>query len=308
MRYPRRVPAHIKADKSFRLLKDQTPEAWIVRDVSQDDYGIDCYIELVPDSGDMTGHLVSVQLKSTDAIRWRSSASSPNSLVSTFSGIRTTTTNYWMGLQIPVFLCVADLAEGSVYWVNAKSQIRSNYAKATSQRSISFVLHKSATLGSSGEEDEFLLSYFRERAYDLFHALVTDLVTHAPEYYELIQDHGWQDPFLESAASDTVMAVHLYNTLCFAAAHLDIEWSQLPLKERFEHDTKTWGEASSGLIHERTLGELLHCLHPTLHEVLVRAAEAITVLEGDYWKSTDWLLRTMCASMTSKPSLLIRRV
>jgi hypothetical protein len=308
MRYPRRVPAHIKADKSFRLLKDQTPETWIVRDVSQDDYGIDCYIELVPDSGDMTGHLVSVQLKSSDAIRWRASAGSANSLVSTFSGIRTTTTNYWMGMQIPVFLCVADLAENSVYWVNAKSQIRSNYTKATSQESISFLLHKSATLGSNGEEDEFLLSYFRERAYDSFHAQVADLIVHAAEYYELIGDHGWQDPFLESEIADTVMATRLYNTLYSAAAHLGIEWNQVPLSERFEQDAETWGQACSGLIHEATLGKLLHCLQPTLTEVLKRTVETITVLEGDYWRSSDPLLWSICAcTSTDSFQVLISR-
>ena len=63
MKYPKRPESHVIEADSWRLLQKLAPKNWIVREVSERDYGIDAYIELVSKDGSNTGKLMSVQLK-----------------------------------------------------------------------------------------------------------------------------------------------------------------------------------------------------------------------------------------------------
>ena len=68
MKLPRRPKSHIAETDSWRLLQEVAPREWIVREVSERDYGIDCYIELASKNGNITGKLISVQLKAVNRI------------------------------------------------------------------------------------------------------------------------------------------------------------------------------------------------------------------------------------------------
>ncbi|WP_165835406.1 hypothetical protein [Chryseobacterium viscerum] len=47
MKLPKRVPQHISETASFKLFSSNIPDNWIIRDITERDYGIDCYLELV---------------------------------------------------------------------------------------------------------------------------------------------------------------------------------------------------------------------------------------------------------------------
>ena len=125
MKLPKRPETHVTEAESWRLLQSTAPKEWIVREVTERDYGIDAYIELASKDGHITGQLMSVQLKGVKGLGWKDSkgirsARSPQ--------IKTTTANYWLLLPVPVFLFVADLEKGDVYYAlcrrTAKSTIR----------------------------------------------------------------------------------------------------------------------------------------------------------------------------------------
>ena len=67
---PMRPPQHISESDSFKLFNEKMPRNWIVRQVTERDYGIDCYVEIVKDNGALTGYLVLCQLKSRKSIPW----------------------------------------------------------------------------------------------------------------------------------------------------------------------------------------------------------------------------------------------
>ena len=46
MKYPNRVPTHIAETRSWKILYEQVPDEWIIRQVTERDYGIDCFVEL----------------------------------------------------------------------------------------------------------------------------------------------------------------------------------------------------------------------------------------------------------------------
>lgn len=71
MKRPKRPDTHVTEAESWRLLQAIAPEEWIVREVSERDYGIDTYIELASKDGHITGDLMSVQLKGVSEINWK---------------------------------------------------------------------------------------------------------------------------------------------------------------------------------------------------------------------------------------------
>ena len=58
MQLPNRPIQHIVESVSFRIFSASVPDVWLVREVTERDYGIDCYLELVAPTGDLTGDLV----------------------------------------------------------------------------------------------------------------------------------------------------------------------------------------------------------------------------------------------------------
>jgi hypothetical protein len=138
LRFPERTDTHVTEAESWRLLQNLAPKEWIVREVSERDYGIDAYIELVSKGGQITGELMSAQLKGVQEIDWK--PSDGGFRVARSPSVKTTTAAYWLGLPVPVFLLVADLSAGNIYFVAVKEGIRRRFEKLESQDTISFKL------------------------------------------------------------------------------------------------------------------------------------------------------------------------
>lgn len=118
MELPKRVDQHITESSSFKIFNSVIPNSWIVREVSERDYGIDCYIELVNSNNQVTGELISIQLKGIQSIIWTKEN------YHTLSGIKLTTTNYWRVFPIPVYICLVDLNSKEVFFNSVKESIR----------------------------------------------------------------------------------------------------------------------------------------------------------------------------------------
>lgn len=70
-KYPKRVDAHTKETEAMAILKSQLPSKWMIRETTERDYGIDCYIELVTEEGDVIGDILAGQLKGTAKLLWK---------------------------------------------------------------------------------------------------------------------------------------------------------------------------------------------------------------------------------------------
>lgn len=67
---PIRDTKHVTETSSYKIFSRNIPDHWIIREVSERDYGIDCYIELVNGKNQVTGELISIQLKGKQKIKW----------------------------------------------------------------------------------------------------------------------------------------------------------------------------------------------------------------------------------------------
>ncbi len=155
MKYPKRDNTHIIESESFAALSSILPKEWIIRELTERDYGVDVYIEIVGKDGKVSGDLTALQIKGTKNMKFRKKGTY------TFSGIKRTTLNYWLGLPVPVFLIVFCQKSKNIYWTSVENNHREGRFKGKST-TVSLKFLDEADFSKKGLV-LFMLTYFREK-------------------------------------------------------------------------------------------------------------------------------------------------
>jgi hypothetical protein len=133
MEYPKRAKQHISESASFNLFNLVIPNNWIARELTEKDYGIDCYLEIINDQDEITGELTLIQLKSVlYGIPWTKND------YYTLTKIKVSTTNYWKNLAVPVFVFLTDIENKKVYFKSVDKEIRINYQNYLQQQKFNY--------------------------------------------------------------------------------------------------------------------------------------------------------------------------
>jgi hypothetical protein len=141
--FPKRVKQHISETKSAQLLRGNLPRDWIVRELSERDYGLDVLIEIT-DKGRVTGNMVAGQLKATESFQFPKRKEQKN-----FRGIRLSTYNYLLNLPTPSFIFVCSLGDERIYWRSLREVDRESSTEIAGAPNI--VMHRGYDLSDSGK-------------------------------------------------------------------------------------------------------------------------------------------------------------
>lgn len=297
MEFPKRAATHIAESASWKILQNALPAEWIIREVTERDYGVDCYVEIVGQNKQVTGNLCSIQLKSSKSIEW-SAKTTKWGRKATFSGIKKETVNYWMNLPVPVFLMWAETSTGSIYFASVENQVRSRYEEYLDekQRTFGFNFYSTFAMGSSEGEFLFFVQYLKERSFDQFSNYLTGLLMHSSEYYDFIVENQNLDCFLEVEEDRQLLMGHIYRTCKFLSQFIGIEWNVIGLAEAYRLDRDTWEEPCC-MMHEQTLTRILRELEPVFIDILEGARQLAVSHQKDYWKRANWLLYAWCLNL-----------
>ncbi|WP_017259930.1 DUF4365 domain-containing protein [Pedobacter arcticus] len=153
MKFPKRVPQHISESASFKLLSYNIPGKWIIREITEKDYGIDCYIEIVGEENELTGALAMIQLKSRNLIKWSDDDKF------NLTGIKVSTSNYWWRFPVPVFIFLADMTNHSIYFLSVKDHIRRNFSEYCTQKKFSYKMEKKYSIQRNKHTGRFYFEY-----------------------------------------------------------------------------------------------------------------------------------------------------
>jgi hypothetical protein len=244
-------------------------------------------------NNEFQGDLISIQLKSTEKIDWLKSENNCDNKIGYFSGIQTSTINYWMGIQIPVFLCVVELSSRRVYCVNVKHQVRQKYDKFLQQDTVSFHINSVFDLRSKDGIALLYLIYLRERRYDDFAHYLQSLVIHWKQYLEFVDSNMGRDFFLDVEDDRKILMTHLYETCQFITEQLGHQCSQTSLHERFKRDSEIF-KTRDGDLHEGTLTEILYELRPLFVKTLQEVISLVIEKEESYWLNNHYVLFHYC--------------
>lgn len=288
MKYPQRPSTHIKETDSWKILQNSVPSEWLLRGVTERDYGVDCYLEMVGRDGSVRGDLISVQLKGAESLDWKQN-NKQNRQDATFSGVKIETINYWMNLAVPVFLCVAETTTKKLYFAPIKNQVRTQYKKYTRQKSLSFFLSTKHNLDDDQGLLNFIICYIQEKNFKDLIELSRLLLIHLPQYYEFIIGNQELDPFLGVEPDDELMFTHIYMTLHKLCNVLAIDWDIKWLSDIYDEDNKTWKDSYYNL-HNLTFTQIMPQLNKTLAVVLESIKKIITEFQKEFWETEEYVI------------------
>ena len=284
--YPKRSIQHIHDTKARGLFFNSMPSEWICRELLERDYGIDFLLELVGDSGHLTGHIVAVQLKGTTSIKWRGKGITSHSL---YSGIKTSTISYWMSVQVPVFLCVAEFSTGKVFFASVKRQVRQNYSRYLNSRTFGFRLIHMLELSSGLGPNLLAQEYYRERSHHNFIAGATDIVIHAHFYNDFINGMKTVRDREPVSISDQITLGCLYGNIQIIRKYTGSNIEMRPLEHFFQLDKKNH-PVSKNVLHGSTIKKVIKFLEPEYRKTMQINNSIITKQESNYWKHEDPVL------------------
>src|SRR5450830_739259 len=280
MDLPKRADTHITDSAAWRILQSSVPDEWILRETTGRDYGIDAYLELVNAKNEVTGDLIAIQLKGKNSIEWKDEGEVKTSL---FSGIKTSTVNYWVNLPMPAFLFVADVKENQVYFCEVKAQVRKRYDEFLKQETFSFKLRKPLDLVTPVGQVMLIALHNREKFRQKFEHELVELITHAESYCDFIYANMGRDPFMEVDDDRRLKLVRLTSCCELLAAYFGVKWTVMSLSAAYAEDRRTWDHNYAEVMHEYTLSKMLAQVVPICAELLERAIEVVCKSEATYW-------------------------
>ena len=281
MKMPKRSIQHVSETASFKIFSKQIPNHWIIREVTERDYGIDCYVELVDKNDNLTGHLLLFQLKSQAKVNW--SKKDPDHY--NFPAIDIGTVNYWFHFAVPVFVCLIDLAEERTFFLPVKTFVRSNYAKYAAQEDLSFRFSKVLELGSDEGVSKLLYLYFRDLRLLEFENTVITFITHFPQYKEFVIENFCRDCFLGVEGNRILYLKHMYNNLAFLSQYMGMPWEIDPIADYERRSQERFG--NDYRLYEQQMSEIVTLLDKKLLPLFLALKKIICEDEIGYWFGTE---------------------
>ena len=294
MELPTRDAKHVTEASSYKIFSRNIPNHWIIREVSERDYGIDCYIELVNNQNQVTGELISVQLKGKQKIKWTKND------YFTFSGINISTTNYWMKFPTPVFICLVDLETEEVFYSSVKESVRKNFYSYIKQDTFSYKIYKKDKLEVSTLEN-FIFSYFSDKHWKNLDININTFLSNYARYTDFIKENAGRDCFMGVDIDRVLYLKVFYENIRFLCLHFQIEWKLKSISDYFSESQKSFGDAY--YIHEYYIDEIVTKLGELLPPVSLKIKDHITNIESEYWYIMDLQLYNLVINIDDDGSV-----
>lgn len=291
MKFPQRIEQHISETKSFKIFSSKIPDNWLVREITERDYGVDCYIELVNNKNELTGKLISIQLKARQEINWN--VTEPTKW--TLSGIDISSTNYWYHFSVPVFICVVDLESNEVFFQSVKQYIKINFLEYSKQKTFSYKIDRTNKLDGEEGLKKLLKQYFKERDREVFESNIITFFANIGQYNEFYEANIGRDQFMGIEKSRLLFARHFYNNIYFLSKYLEINWDLLSFYEYEKISQSRYGDNYD--LYEEQLDEIVTKLKDKIIPITLNLKELITDTERQYWLNTDIKLFNFVANV-----------
>lgn len=121
-RLPTRDKNHSSESFSYKIFSQNIPNNWIIRDITERDYGVDVLVEYVTDKNEVTGKFAAIQLKSVQEILFKTKKEFR------YYAIKPSTTDYWLNTNIPTFVFFISHNE-DIYFLSVSNYVKGNYLR-----------------------------------------------------------------------------------------------------------------------------------------------------------------------------------
>jgi hypothetical protein len=281
MELPKRPKQHISESRSYKIFHNNIPDEWIIRETSEKDYGIDCYIEIV-DNEELKGKLIPIQIKSKEKIPWNKHNEY------SFSKINISTTNYWYLFPIPVFVCLVDLHERKVYFLSVKKYVRENFNDYLNKKNFSYVFQKNQVVDINEGLQTFQYQYYFDSIYEFIIKDIIGFVSNFDDYIKFINGNIGRDSFLGVEWSRLIYINNIYNILHSLSYFFGIEWDLDEFDSYKNQSQEKYGDEYK--LYEEHMSKLAKKMRVKMKPLLLAIRTFICETESVYWLSRDSML------------------
>ncbi len=278
MKLPERVANHITETKSFKIFSNNIPDEWVIREVTERDYGVDCYIEMVNEENQLTGELISIQLKGTNDLTWTQNGTH------SFYEVKISTTNYWYQFPTPVFICLVDVKNAKVYFETVRSAVRKSYIKYSEQRTFHYIFKKDNELNIN-DISIFISAYHKEKKIFKNENNVITFISHYEQYRDFMDENYGRDLFLPVENQRVLYLKHMYEVFKNLCDFFDIEWTLKSMNEYSIESQKKFG--TDEYLYEMDNDIIIDKLDELFVPLILVIKEYIIETEKEYWLVKD---------------------
>lgn len=291
--FPIRCPNHIRETSSFKVFSKNIPNNWLIREISERDYGIDALIELVNPDRQVTGEFISIQLKSKSQVKFDSEGKHRN------YSINKSTTNYWLNSNFITLIFLIDESSESIFIKSPDVYAREQYARYCSSDNFYYDFHRS---------DEFSIPYFlklysQAKNLRLLDSELLHLESIYGKFCNLYENRIRRDFHLlvdeDDVLSDFFYLLDSTFSLCKL---LDLDW-EIPSPRKFVNDNPIGVHANYGdyYIYEYHMTKLLLKLDKKIAQ-LISAAKSIALNKHhNYWINKKPSLVAFLSNVSTTP-------
>lgn len=271
---PIRADNHIRETLGYKVLESMIPPQWMIRGVTERDYGVDCYIELVDEQNRLTGEIAFVQMKTTDKIDWRKDNGFK------FYKVERPTTNYLNGFIIPTYLFLVDLSTREMFFVSIKEYIMEHYREYMASGSFAYEFCYDRNLFII---DAFLTSFRRNNQYNQFRNELQYFMSDMSHYIDFMEEHNCRDCFMQIEQEEMMFFEAMHRNISFLQDYFGTINKLTPIEILDEKGRNKYGEAYEQTLFERILTDLFDKFKISVLELVDKIKELVTYKESDYW-------------------------
>lgn len=272
---PQRVPQHISESASFKLFASKIPNQWIIRDITERDYGIDCYLELVNDKNELSGELALIQLKSRDQIPWTKGD------YYTLSNIDIATSNYWFQFAVPVFIFQTDLHREEVFFISVRHFIKQNFQEFSRQNTFSYRIDKSNKFEGKAGIDAFLSFFYYEHFRKQFENELLFFLSNLHHFQDFQNEHDNRDFHLGVEDTELIYFEAMHRNFRFLCSYLKID-NPIPTMQELKIRSKAKFKGNHYELYEHDLTEWVAAFRKTTLEI-IKGLKSFLDGELSYW-------------------------
>lgn len=279
MQLPKRVAQHVSETASYKLFSFKVPSKWIVRDVSERDYGIDCYLELVNEKDELSGDLTLIQLKSREGIQWTKEN------YYSLSDINITTSNYWYQFAVPVFIFLIDIKNNEIFFVPVKHYIRKYFNDFRKQLQFSYRVEQQNKFEGEEGIKAFLVEYYQELNRKQFENELLFFLSSLEHFKNFQSEHYHRDFHLGIEDEDLVFFEAMHRNYTFLRGYFEIV-NPIPTLETIKVNSRKKFNSSYYELYEHDLTEWT-VEFQKLTPLIIRAIQTFVESEEQYWLDTN---------------------
>jgi hypothetical protein len=279
MQFPKRIATHITETASFKIFSKIIPDEWIIREITERDYGIDCYIEIC-ENGFVTGKMLSVQLKAEKEILIH--RDNDEEYVAYYD-IKASSLNYWYNLPVVTLFLFIDIDNEIIYFQNIRKFVRTYYEKFINENLKSIKINSKQILNKNSVVSHINNIYALEMNRQYFEHSVESFIYNFDQYVDMCDTHWCRDCFLslDEEGLDDIIIMNIHKISKYFSSCFNITWNIKSIEDMIEEGQKMFG--THGDLFEKQVAEFVQLVLPIMNRIIDELIDLITYKERDYW-------------------------